>query len=76
MCITELFKVELISAEWDILHWIFTWYLQPAIDIAFRGALLHASNVHLRLFPLELSMFQWKVIFYLKKKKNRPKALK
>lgn len=73
MCIMELFKVELMSAEWDILHWIFTWYLQPAIDTAFKGALLHASNVHLCLFPLELSTFQWKVIFLFRKTKPDPK---
>lgn len=40
MCVMELFKVELMCAEWDVLHRIFTGNSQQAIHVAFRGTLL------------------------------------
>lgn len=65
----ELLKVELMSAEWDVLQRIFTEYSQRALHVAFRGTLLQIQNVHLWGFVLPFfflfvfsSIGTWKVL--------------
>lgn len=55
-----------MSAEWGVLHQVFTRAFQQALHVAFSGALLQTENVHLRgflfcLFFFFFSIGTWRV---------------